>query len=93
MEDLREHIAFGASPRGPIGMVQAAQALALLRGRRHVVPDDVRHLAPDVLRHRIALSYDALAEGVTAQDIVERVLEAVDAPQRASVLHDSAEAA
>ncbi len=93
LEDLREHIAFGASPRGPIGMVQAAQALALLRGRRHVVPDDVRHLAPDVLRHRISLSYDALAEGVSAQDIVDRVLEAVDAPQRTSVLHDSAEAA
>jgi MoxR-like ATPase len=93
LEDLREHIAFGASPRGPIGMVQSAQALALLRGRRHVVPDDIRHLAPDVLRHRIALSYDALAEGVTAEDIVMRVLEAVDAPQRTSVLHDSADAA
>ena len=59
-------IEFGASPRGPIGLVQAARVLALLRGRGHVELQDIRDLAPDVLRHRIVLSYDALSEGVTA---------------------------
>jgi MoxR-like ATPase len=73
-------IEFGASPRGPIGLVQAARVLALLRGRGHVVADDIRDLAMDVLRHRIVLSYDALSEGVTADDLLERVLAAVAEP-------------
>ena len=59
-------------------MVQAGQALALLRGRRHVLVDDVRDLAPDVLRHRLVLSYDALADGVRPDDLIERVLERVE---------------
>ena len=71
-------IEYGASPRGAIGMVQAAQALALLRGRRHVLVEDVRDLAPDVLRHRLVLSYDALSDGVSADDILARVLEPPD---------------
>ena len=73
-------IEFGASPRGPIGLVQAARVLALLRGRGHVECSDIRDLAPDVLRHRIVLSYDALSEGVTADDLLERVLSAVHEP-------------
>ena len=73
-------IEFGASPRGPIGLVQAARVLALLRGRGHVVTDDIRDLAADVLRHRIVLSYDALSEGVTADELLERVLGAVPEP-------------
>jgi MoxR-like ATPase len=80
MGDLARLIEFGASPRGPIGLVQAARVLALLRGRGHVTPSDIRDLAGDVLRHRIVLSYDALSEGVTADDLLERVLEAVPAP-------------
>ena len=70
-------IEFGASPRGPIGLVQAARALALLRGRGHVVSEDIRDLAADVLRHRLVLSYDALSEGVTADELLEQVLTAV----------------
>ena len=62
--------------------VQAAQALALLRGRGHVLAEDVRDLAPDVLRHRLVLSYDALADGVSADDVLDRVLAAVGAPAR-----------
>ena len=58
-------IEFGASPRGPIGLVHAARALALLRGRGHVEATDIRDLAADLLRHRVVLSYDALSEGVT----------------------------
>ena len=77
LADLSHLIQYGASPRGAIGMVQAGQALALLRGRRHVLVDDVRDLAPDVLRHRLVLSYDALSDGVSADDILGRLLTAV----------------
>jgi MoxR-like ATPase len=80
--DLVGYLEFGASPRGPIGLVQAARALALLRGRGHVVAEDVRDLAPDVLRHRIVLSYDAISEGVSPDTIIEAVLGAVRAPSR-----------
>jgi MoxR-like ATPase len=74
LPDLAQLIQYGASPRGSIGMVQAAQALALLRGRRHALVDDVRDLAADVLRHRLVLSYDALSDGITADDILDRLL-------------------
>jgi MoxR-like ATPase len=80
LEEIASMIEFGASPRGPIGLVQAARVLALLRGRGHVVPDDVRDLAADVLRHRIVLSYDALSDGMTADQLLERVLSAVPEP-------------
>src|SRR5918992_561487 len=79
--ELEPYIEYGASPRGPIGLIGAAQALALLRGRRHVVAADVRDLAPDVLRHRLVLSYDALSDGVSPDDLLDRLLAAVDAPE------------
>jgi len=79
--DLSGLIQYGASPRGAIGMVQAARALALLRGRRHVLCDDVRDLAADVLRHRIVLSYDALSDGVSTDDVLDRILGALAAGQ------------
>jgi MoxR-like ATPase len=75
--DIGRLIEFGASPRASIGMVQSAQALALLRGRGHVTVVDVRDLAPDVMRHRMVLSYDALADGVAPDEIIERVLATV----------------
>jgi MoxR-like ATPase len=75
-------VEYGASPRGPIGLVQAARVLALLRGRGHVVTEDIRDLSADVLRHRIVLSYDALSEGVTPDELLERVLAAVAEPGR-----------
>ncbi|HXD57218.1 MAG TPA: AAA family ATPase [Thermoleophilaceae bacterium] len=80
LEEIENYIEYGASPRGPIGLVQAARALALLRGRGHVSVADVRDLAPDVLRHRIVLSYDALAENVSADDLLEKVMSAVSEP-------------
>ena len=80
LEELKPFIDYGASPRGPIGLVQSARALALLRGRRHAIVDDVRALVFDVLRHRLVLSYEALAEGVTADDLLARVLGAVRPP-------------
>ena len=80
LPDLESLIDYGASPRGPIGVIQAGRALALLRGRGHVTAHDVRDLAPDVLRHRIVLSYDALSEGISADDILDRVIAEVQAP-------------
>ena len=85
LADLAPMIDFGSSPRGPIGLVQAARVLALLRGRGHVEGDDIRDLAADVLRHRLVLSYDALSEGVTADRMLERVLGAVTEPTARSL--------
>ena len=78
--NLESMIEFGSSPRGPIGLVQAGQALALLRGRSHVDPREIRDLAPDVLRHRIVLSYDALSDGVTADQMIQQILDTVPVP-------------
>jgi MoxR-like ATPase len=81
LDDLVPYIAYGASPRGPIGLVQAARALAMLRGRSHVAIADIRDLALDILRHRIVLSYDGLSEGVIVDELLERVLGAVPRPE------------
>ena len=81
LEELATYVDYGASPRGPINLVVGARALALLRGRRYVLPQDVRELAKDVLRHRMVLSYEALAEGVDADQILDRVLETIAVPQ------------
>jgi len=89
LKDIATMIEFGASPRGPIGLVQAARVLALLRGRGHVAPDDISDLARDVLRHRIVLSYDALSEGVTADHLLEQVLAAVPKPGIDDLRRDS----
>jgi MoxR-like ATPase len=78
---LGTYVDYGASPRGPINLVLGARALALLRGRRYVLPQDVRQLAKDVLRHRLVLSYEALAESVDADHVLDRVLEATPMPQ------------
>ena len=80
--ELGRLIEFGSSPRGPIGLIDGARVLALLRGRGHVVPADVRDLAHDVLRHRIVLSYDALSDGLTADALLDRILAAVPEPGR-----------
>jgi len=74
-------VEYGVSPRGPINLVLAARALALLRGRRYVVADDLRALAKDVFRHRLVLSYEALAEGISADDVLEVVLAATSSPE------------
>jgi MoxR-like ATPase len=79
--DLGRFIEFGASPRGSIFLVRAAQALALIRGRAYALPRDVAELAKDVLRHRLVMSYDALAEDVSADDLLDRLIAAVPAPE------------
>ncbi len=78
---IERFLEFGASPRGPIGLVHAGRALAVLRGRGHVEPHDVRDVARDVLRHRLVLSYDALAEDVSADDVLDQVLATVAMPR------------
>jgi MoxR-like ATPase len=78
--EIAPFIEFGASPRGSINLIHAGRALALLRGRAYVLPEDVRSLAHDVLRHRLVLTYEALAEGLDADALLDRVLEAVEPP-------------
>ncbi len=82
LADLEKYITYGASPRATIGMIEGAKALAMLRGRRYALPEDMTDLVPDVMRHRIVVSYEALAEGVTADAIVQRLLGAVPAPDK-----------
>ena len=79
--DLEPYVAYGASPRGSINLIHGARALAVLRGRRYVLPSDVAELAPDVLRHRLVLSYGALTDGVTPDSVITRILALVPAPQ------------
>jgi MoxR-like ATPase len=81
LPDWAPYVAFGASPRGPISMLHAARALALLRGRSYVLPQDVRELAPDALRHRLVMSYQALAEDITADQVIEPVIDSVLMPR------------
>ena len=81
LPDLAPYLAFGASPRGPINLVHGARALALVRGRSYALPQDVHDLAKDVLRHRLVLTYQALAEDVTPDQILDAVLEAVPLPR------------
>ena len=85
-------IEFGASPRGSIGLIHAARALALFRGRGHVVTSDIRDLAPDVLRHRIVPSYEALSDGVSTDELVDRVIAAVPGPESAHLSYAGREA-
>ena len=85
LTDVEPLVSYGASPRGPIGLVQSARSLALLRGRRHVLASDIRDLAPEILRHRLVLSYEGLSEGTRPDDLLEKVLEAVPEPDRRPV--------
>ncbi len=80
LEACKALIDYGSSPRGSIYLTLASKALAFVQGRGYVIPDDVVALAPDVLRHRILLSYEAEAEGLTTDDIVERTLRTVAIP-------------
>jgi len=81
LPELAGYVSYGASPRGPISVTQASRALALLRGRDYATVEDVRALAKDALRHRLVLSYQALAEGVTPDSVLDRVLEVVPIPE------------
>jgi MoxR-like ATPase len=80
LHDVRPLVAYGASPRASIYLAQAARAHAFLRGRTYVVPEDVKAMAPDVLRHRVLLTFEAEAEDATSDAVIAKVLEAVPVP-------------
>jgi len=82
LPELAKYLTYGASPRATIGMIEGARALALLRGRRYVLPEDVAALVPDVMRHRIVLSYEALAEGLTPDQIIQKVMAKIPRPDK-----------
>ena len=81
LPELTPHIAHGGSPRATLGLVAAGRALALMRGRGYLLPQDVFDVAKDVLRHRVLLSYEALADGVDAESVVQRIVSTVPAPR------------
>jgi MoxR-like ATPase len=81
LPELAGQLSYGGSPRASLGLVAAARALALLRGRDYVIPEDVSGVVGDVLPHRLVLSYEALAEGITTDEIAARVLAAVEPPR------------
>jgi MoxR-like ATPase len=80
LSDLGRYISYGASPRASINLILTARALAFLRGSEYAVPQDVADLVPDVMRHRLVLSYEALSDGVTPDEILQKILQAVPAP-------------
>ena len=82
IKDLSRYISYGASPRASIHLIEGARALAFLRGRDYVLPEDVTDMAPDVLRHRLVLAYEAFAEGLTADHLVHRVMQHIGAPEK-----------
>jgi MoxR-like ATPase len=81
LHDMDRYVTYGVSPRASIYMVTAAQALALVNGREYVLPEDVYTIAPDVLRHRLVLSYEALGDDVSAEDIVDAILRRIPVPE------------
>ncbi|MHC3002141.1 AAA family ATPase [Gordonia metallireducens] len=81
LNDVASWLSYGASPRATLGIVAAARALALVRGRDYVIPQDIVEIMPDVLRHRLVLSYDALADEIDADQVITRVLQTVGLPQ------------
>jgi MoxR-like ATPase len=80
LEDIAPYIEYGASPRASIDMYKASRAIAYLKGRNYVSPLEVGYIAKEVLRHRIILSYEAQAEGITQDMIIEKVLASVPIP-------------
>ncbi len=87
LADIARFVTFGASPRATINLIEGGRALAFLRGRGYVLPQDVTDLVPDVLRHRLVLSYEALSHAQTADQIIMRVMQAVPAPEAPLATH------
>ena len=82
LPDIAKYISFGASPRATIGLIEGARAMAMLRGRSYALPEDVADLVGDVLRHRLVLSYEALADGMTADQIINRIVAKLPKPDK-----------
>ena len=82
LKDMARYLTFGASPRASINLIEGARALAFLRGRSYVWPEDVVDLVPDVLRHRLVLSYEALSDQLSADQIIQRIMQHLPAPEK-----------
>ena len=80
LKDIKSFIAYGASPRASIYLTTSAKALAFIKGRGYVTPDDIKAIAPDILRHRLIITYEAEAEGVTSEDIIKKIIDTVEVP-------------
>jgi MoxR-like ATPase len=90
LADTAKYITFGASPRATIGLIEGARALAFMRGRSYALPEDMTGLVGDVLRHRIVLSYEALADGLDADRIVKQVMAKIPVPDKPLAPHEQA---
>jgi MoxR-like ATPase len=80
--DIAKYLTFGASPRATIGLIEGARALAFMRGRSYALPEDMTGLVGDVLRHRLVLSYEALAEGIDADAVIQKVMRKIPVPDK-----------
>jgi MoxR-like ATPase len=80
LQDLDRYIMFGASPRASINLILTAKALAFVRGRKYALPQDVLDMALDVMRHRVVLSYEALSDNITGDDLLTRILDRIPIP-------------
>jgi MoxR-like ATPase len=90
--DLSRYLSYGASPRASIHLIEAARALAYLRGRSYVLPEDVTDLATDVIRHRLVLSYQALSDALTPDELIHRIMQHIKAPEKPLEAHVSVDA-
>jgi MoxR-like ATPase len=82
LADIAKYLTYGCSPRATIGLIEGARALAYMRGRSYALPEDMTGLVGDVMRHRLVLSYEALAEGLDADRIVEKVMKKIPVPEK-----------
>jgi len=87
IQKIAQYLTYGASPRATIHLVEGARALAFLRGRTYAIPEDLTDLVPDILRHRLALSYEALAEGLTPDELIMRIMKHMPAPEKPLETH------
>jgi MoxR-like ATPase len=87
VRDIAKYLSFGVSPRASINLTEGARALALLRGRTYAIPEDLTDLVPDVFRHRLVLTYEALAEGINPDQLVRRIIQHIPAPEKPLEVH------
>jgi MoxR-like ATPase len=90
LDELTKYITYGASPRATIGLIEGARALAFMRGRSYALPEDMTGLVGDVMRHRVVLSYEALSDGVTPDQVIQTVMKRIPVPDKPLAPHAAA---
>ncbi len=88
LADTAKYLTYGASPRATIGLIEGCRALAYMRGRSYALPEDMTVLVPDVMRHRLVLSYEALADGLDVEQLIQRVMKKIPVPDKPLAPHD-----